>query len=186
MLATALVWGSFLLAHQVAYFLAFSSAADRAHELSHSGHGWLASAIHFGVPAIFAVLIIGLAIRHQESDTSSTRARYFGGATAALFVTVEILERLLSAAGPQGHGFAINWTVMASGVAVAFIFGSLTSALYFRFQELTVRAIAKCIQPHLLSSHRQFFNTNDFLSTKAILPSFILKHSRYRGPPLLV
>jgi hypothetical protein len=185
-IATALVWGSFLLAHQAAYFVAFPNAAERAHELSHSGHGWLASSIHYGIPALFAILTVGLFSRSNFGVGGVSRAKYFGFGTVGLFITVEIAERALSAVSPHGHGFAINWTVITIGAAIAFILGSLVSALYYTVQQYAIQSICRCIDGLPIGFSKQTPRLVSFEEIKTTLPSIILTQGLLRGPPLKV
>lgn len=183
--AASLVWGSFLLAHQFAYFVAFSDAAHRAHELSHSGHGWLASAIHIGAPAILSVLIIGLVNPRVEHSMRTARAGYIGAGTAALFVFVEVLERAVNTVS-TGHVFTLNYSVIAIGATAAFLLGSLISVLYFTAQQYVLQNVYSYIHVSLDPREIRRPKLKVFSTIKTYLPSPIIAYGSLRGPPLKV
>lgn len=178
-IAAALLWGSFLLSHELAYRVAFPTAAERAHELAHSGHGWLANAIHFGVPALMTLLLLGLFIRGEA--VSNKKLPLFGLGSAGIFVGVEILERYISSLTPGSHGFALNGTVMFVGAASAFIAGALVSGLYFTLRSFVV---------HNLSGVKVYVQAHPYKVSLPASSPFVALYSLFdvritpmRGPP---
>lgn len=178
--AAALLWGSFLLSHELAYRVAYPTAAERAHELAHSGHGWLTSAIHYGVPAIAAVLILGLFLKGES--VSRNRLGLFGFGSAGMFVGVEILERYVSSFATNSHGFALNSTVMSVGVTMAFLTGMLISGLYFTVRTYTLHSLypVRISAPIVTQSS---VPTIDFGDIKALISLAHIRLTPMRGPP---
>lgn len=183
--AASLVWGSFLLTHQLAYLLAFPNAANRAHELSHSGHGWLASAIHVGAPAMLAILIVGLVSIGAKHSGGTTRAGSLGAGAAGLFAFVEVLERAVHTMS-TGHSFALNYSVIAIGATSAFVLGSLISIMYFTVQQYVLQNVYSYAQISLNPRDIRISNPRVFSTIKTYLPSPIIAYGSLRGPPLKV
>lgn len=120
-----------VVAHAVAYVLAFSDPRQRAHVLSSTGHGY------WSVAAWGAVLAAGVALAaavvHGAIRASGTsegrvvpRVSTLVGWQVAMFAGVEVLERLAAGAPVSelvhGHEFAIGLglqVVIAAAVVVA-------------------------------------------------------------------
>jgi len=186
LLTTSLMWGAFLLAHQVSYFIAYPSATDRAHELSHSGHGWLPIATHYGAPAILAILTVGL-FTFTRSKTESFRnaSKYLAFSTAGLFVGVETLERAIAAAGPYGHGFYLNSTVLLVGTVIAFGAGALLGGLYYTAQQFILTSITSFQYIVASPVKATATSTHNFAGPNVLLQHSIVRSGHLRGPPSL-
>jgi len=176
----ALLWGSFLLSHEIAYRLAYPTAVERAHELAHSGHGWLNSTIHYGVPAIAAVLILGLFLKSESA--SQKHLGFFGFGSAGMFAGVEVLERYVSSFAVNSHGFTLNSTVMSTGIMLAFLTGMLISGIYFTVRTYTLNSIylSKLAVPVMSSPN---VLTSQFADIKALITLAHIRLTPMRGPP---
>lgn len=178
--AAALLWGSFLLSHELAYRVAYPTAAERAHELAHSGHGWLTSAIHYGIPAIAAILILGLFLKGES--VSRNRLGLFGFGSAGMFIGVEILERYVSSFAANSHGFILNPTVLSFGSAMALLTGMLISGLYFTVRNYALSAIYPA-KVGAFSTPTAKTLTSQFADIKALITLANIRLTPMRGPP---
>jgi len=177
----SLLWASVLTSHYLAYLIAFPIPVERAHELSHSGHGWLSDVTHYGIPLFAAILAIGLAA--SPATTNRRRSQHLSLGSAIAFAGVEILERVINSL-LTAHPFALSPATLIIGTILAAAFGYLISAL---FQEVRVYIlnsfqIIRLAAPSSPTRHlpRTWtavpYHTQDFLSSSI----------NYRGPPALL
>ncbi len=174
------------LAHAIAYRLAVPSANERAHELSTTGHGYMAYLPQ--ALAIGAVLVTYAFVAEVLHLTRSTKpvaqrpqAWHFGIVAPALFVCQEHIERLF-------HDGTFPWGAM---LAASFIVGLLLQLPFvlaaYAFARLLLQAARTLGDRLARRRHRRLssatFNwpTEGFIAPR--LPALALGYGS-RGPPL--
>ena len=98
-----LALGGVLVGHTVAYRLLLPDAHARTLELAASGHGYLSGANVVGLVAAviaLAALFLGRVLRADEVDLRHLTTRLIGF-QMAVFVAMEVLERIASGGGVQ-------------------------------------------------------------------------------------
>ena len=98
-----LALGGVLLGHTVAYRLLLPDAHARTLELAASGHGYLSGANVVGLVAAviaLAALFLGRVLRADQMDLRHLTPRLIGF-QMAVFVAMEVLERISSGGGVQ-------------------------------------------------------------------------------------
>lgn len=177
----ALLWVSFLASHYLAYLIAFPNPVERAHELSHSGHGWLAPVSHYGVPLLIAILAVGLVSAPKYSNKK--RGRLLSLNAALAFFGIEILERVMHSS-MTAHSFALSYDTLLIGTVLAGIFGYIISGLFhearvyilnsFTVLRVVIPASVKLTVPRIAGSRSHAIQD----SLKSSMP--------HRGPPILL
>ena len=102
-LVLGLALGGVLLGHTIAYRLLLPDAHARTLELAASGHGYLSGANVVGLVAAvatLAALFLGRVLNADEIDLGHLTTRLIGF-QMAVFVAMEVLERLASGGGVQ-------------------------------------------------------------------------------------
>ncbi len=102
-LVLGLALGGVLLGHTVAYRVLLPDAHARTLELAASGHGYLSGANVVGLVAAvvaLAALFLGRVLNAEEIDLRHLTVRLIGF-QMAVFVALEVLERLASGGGVQ-------------------------------------------------------------------------------------
>lgn len=161
----ALMWGAFLLSHTVAYIVAFPNPAARAHELSHSGHGWLATGVHYGLPVMLAILAVSSVSSKKNDRGNTATSRGLAFASGGAFAFIEVLERVIHSL-TTAHAFALSYQTLVVGTALAALFGWLISGMFHEFSHFVV---SKILAPSI-----------SFISTP-LVPKAAFSHA-YVGP----
>lgn len=177
----SLLWVSVLASHYLAYLIAFPTPAERAHELSHTGHGWLSDVTHYGIPLFVAIIAIGLVVSPKVSNKGRSRNLSLGAGVA--FAGVEILERVINSS-LTNHPLVFSYETLIVGTALAALFGYVVSALFHEVRVYILNRFAFLRVPV----------SSDFkmpaLSTREIRPNFIqeflISSVPHRGPPALL
>ena len=121
-LVLGLALGGVLLGHTVAYRVLLPDAHARTLELAASGHGYLSSANVVGLVAAvvaLAALFLGRVLNADEIDLRHLTTRLIGF-QMAVFVAMEVLERIASGGGVQ-HLPAVLLVGLPLQVAVALV-----------------------------------------------------------------
>lgn len=119
------LWGVFV-AHTVSYWLTHRAAESRAQHLAETGHShWdvaLPTAIAGLVVALLASAFIGWTGRRSRGTSAPISSLQLAMMNVSGFVSMELVERLLSGSGPQ-HLFTepALWVGIVASIVVACI-----------------------------------------------------------------